>query len=262
MTQEELFYSIFENIPRQGPGTKASTLKAFSAIKTLPQDAQILDIGCGKGVQTFDLAEIINRDPIFRKDRIPVPNITITAIDNHPFFIEFLNTKATKLGLNNRVKGMEGDMNNLPFAENQFNLIWAEGSIFITGFENGLKNWAKFLKYDGYMVVSEAAWFHNNPPDEIKEFWNAVYPDIISMEEQQKLIETCGYRIIDSFQLPKEGWLDEYYAFMEPLLESARNEYGNEPELAGLLNVLQTEIDMYKKYGDYYGYAFYVMKKK
>ena len=52
MTQEELFYSIFENIPRQGPGTKASTLKAFSAIKTLPQDAQILDIGCGKGVQT------------------------------------------------------------------------------------------------------------------------------------------------------------------------------------------------------------------
>ncbi|HCR92124.1 MAG TPA: SAM-dependent methyltransferase [Prolixibacteraceae bacterium] len=247
MTQEELFYSIFENIPRQGPGTKASTLKAFSAIKTLPQDAQILDIGCGKGVQTFDLAEVTNG--------------TITAVDNHPFFVDFLNQKASGLNLQNRVTAMFADMNDLPFAEKQFDLIWAEGSIFITGFENGLKNWAKFLKDDGYMVVSEAAWFHNNPPEVIAGFWNAVYPDIMSMEEQQKLIETCGYQIIDLFQLPKEGWLDEYYAFMEPLLESARNEYCNEPELAGLLNVLQTEIDMYKKYGDYYGYAFYVMKK-
>ncbi len=261
MTQEELFYHVFDNIPRQGPGTKASTLKAFSAIKSLAPDAQILDIGCGKGAQTFDLAEIINRDPISSKDRIPIPNVTITAVDNHPFFVDSLNQRAGQLNLQNQVKAIVADMNDLPFAEKQFDLIWSEGSIFITGFENGLKNWAKFLKDGGYMVISEAAWFRSDPPEEIKGFWNAVYPDIMSMEEQQKLIENCGYQIIDSFQLPKEGWLDEYYAFMEPLLESARNEYGNEPELAGLLNVLQTEIDMYKKYSDYYGYAFYVIKK-
>jgi len=201
MNSEELFYHIFENIPRQGPGTKASTLKAFSAIKKLSADAHILDIGCGKGVQTFDLAEVTNG--------------TIIAVDNHPFFIDFLNLHAKQLNLQNRVKAMVADMNDLPFAEKQFDLIWAEGSIFITGFENGLKNWAKFLKDDGYMVVSEAAWFSNDPPEEIKEFWNNVYPDLLTIPQQEKIIAKCGYQLVESFNLPKEGWLIDYYSFME-----------------------------------------------
>ena len=247
MTQEELFYSIFDNIPRQGPGTKTSTLKAFSVIKDLPATGKMLDIGCGKGAQTFDLAEVFPGD--------------ITAIDNHLFFVDFLNQQAKQLNLQNRVQAMVADMNDLPFSETQFDIIWAEGSIFITGFENGLKNWAKFLKPDGYMVLSEAAWVHRNPPTEIADFWNAVYPDIMSMDEQKQVIENCGYQIIESFQLPGEGWTNEYYAYLEPLIHKSIEEFQNQPELMGLLNALQTEIDMYKKYGDYYGYAFYVMKK-
>ena len=260
MTQEELFYHVFDNIPRQGPGTKASTLKAFSTIKSLAPDAQILDIGCGKGVQTFDLAEIINRDPIFSKDRIPIPNVTITAVDNHPFFVDSLNQRAGQLNLQNRVKAIVADMNDLPFAEKQFDLIWSEGSIFITGFENGLKNWVKFLKDGGYMVISEAAWFRSDPPEEIKAYWESMYP-IISIPEQEKIIAECGYQLVESFNLPKEGWLVDYYSFMEKTMTEARGEYGDQPELVALLDSFQLEIDMYKKYSDYYGYAFYVIKK-
>ena len=247
MTQEELFYSIFENIPRQGPGTKQSTLKAFSVIKNLPAEAKMLDIGCGKGVQTFDLAEVFHG--------------TITAIDNHPAFVDFVNRKAKGLGLQKRVAAFVVDMNKIPFTENQFDIIWSEGSIFITGFENGLKNWHKFLKEGGYLAVSESAWFRSDLPEEIAGFWNSVYPGIMNMEDQKRVIESCGYQIVESFQEPKEAWKNEYYAYLEPLLLKVSEEHQNNPELTGLLNALQTEIDMYKKYGDYYGYAFYVIRR-
>ena len=35
---------------------------------------------------------------------------------------------------------------DLDFREEFFDIIWAEGSIFIIGFENGLKVWKKFIK--------------------------------------------------------------------------------------------------------------------
>ena len=56
MTPEELFYQVFESLPRQGPGCKGATRKAYSYLPTLPKDAKILDIGCGSGTQTRELA--------------------------------------------------------------------------------------------------------------------------------------------------------------------------------------------------------------
>jgi len=247
MTQEELFYSIFENIPRQGPGTKESTLKAFSAIKNLPADARMLDIGCGKGVPTFDLAEVFHG--------------TITAIDNHLAFVDFVNRKAKKLGLQNRVAAFVADMNKLPVGEKQFDVIWSEGSIFITGFENGLRNWRKILKDGGYLAVSETAWFQDDQPVEIKAFWDRIYPGVMTIPEQERLIESCGYQVVSSFKIPKEGWSVDYYSYLDKPVKAACEKYHNQPELSGVLDALQHEMEMYKKYGDYYGYVFSVLKK-
>lgn len=118
---EEFFYEIFEVLPRQGPGNKASTQKAFKAIPRLPPHPKILDIGCGTGAQTFDLAELTNGD--------------ITAVDDHSRFIDILNQKAEQAALSHRVHGKVGDMHSLDFRANTFDIIWAEGSIFIIGKE-------------------------------------------------------------------------------------------------------------------------------
>ena len=76
------FYRIFESIPRQGPGCAGATKHVFSLIPPLPGDAKILDIGCGSGTQTLDLAGL-------------APG-TITAVDNHQPFLDMLNAKAKK----------------------------------------------------------------------------------------------------------------------------------------------------------------------
>jgi SAM-dependent methyltransferase len=62
------------------------------------------------------------------------------------------------------VKGIVGNMENLPFQEEEFDLIWSEGAIYNIGFERGLNEWRKFLKPGGYIAVSENTCNYLPPP--------------------------------------------------------------------------------------------------
>ena len=44
---------------------------------------------------------------------------------------------------------------NLPFGYEGYDVIWSEGAIYNIGFEKGVKDWKRFLKTGGMMVVSE-----------------------------------------------------------------------------------------------------------
>ena len=52
------FYELFEALPRGGPGDNKSTRKAFNTIPKQPGRPLILDIGCGPGAQTIELAKV------------------------------------------------------------------------------------------------------------------------------------------------------------------------------------------------------------
>ena len=71
---EALFYRIYDALPRGGPGNIESTRKAFELLPDLPDKPKILDIGCGKGIQTIELAKISDG--------------RIVAVDNHRPFLD------------------------------------------------------------------------------------------------------------------------------------------------------------------------------
>jgi len=150
MTPEELFYQVFESLPRQGPGCTGATRKAYSYLPTLPKDAKILDIGCGSGTQTRDLSTLSSG--------------TITAVDIHRPFIEAVSKMAKDEGMEGRIKTVCASMDALPFESGQFDIIWSEGAIFIIGFEKGLATWKPLLKKGGYIIVSDAEWFDQIRP--------------------------------------------------------------------------------------------------
>jgi len=58
----------------------------------------------------------------------------------------------------------------IDFPLEHFDIIWAEGSIFIMGFEKGLKNWRNYIKPKGYLVVHEMAWLKPDAPEEIEDY--------------------------------------------------------------------------------------------
>ncbi len=242
----EYFYELFTNLKRQGPGLKLSTHQAFNLLNCNGADKKLLDIGCGSGSQTFDIAEVFDGK--------------ITAVDYTDLLIDEFKNKLAKTSFTSRVEIKKGDMNDLAEEEKSYDIIWSEGAIFIMGFENGLRNWKKFLKDGGYLVVSDADWLSEDIPDEIYNYWQEVYPDIKQTKDNIKICQDCGYEVIDTFMLPKSGWIDEYYSFIEEKLPSFIEKYQNNETAKAEAEMMRKEIDMYAKYSDYYGYIFYILK--
>lgn len=75
-----------------------------------------------------------------------------------------MKTHAVSQQLEERIEIVDGDMHKLPFPENSFDLVWAEGAAYIMGFHKALVSWRKLLKQDGYVAVSELVWLRADPP--------------------------------------------------------------------------------------------------
>jgi SAM-dependent methyltransferase len=246
MALPPFFSQVFESLPRQGPGCAGATRKVFSLLPPLPGDAKILDVGCGSGTQTRELAGL-------------TPG-KITAVDNHQPFLDILNARAGEAGLQGRIRTVNASMDALPFEPGQFDLIWSEGAIFIVGFEQGLSLWKPFLKKGGYMVVSDADWFEPNPPAELMNWWESEGYVPVSEDEMKERVKRSGLRLIATYRLPEAGWWENYHVPMLAQIAELRKTHGSDPGNAALLDAFEHEAGMYRKYKRYYGYTFFIMQ--
>lgn len=243
----QYFNEVFHNIPRQGPGTDEVTLKALNKFRPfLPENPQVLDVGCGSGASTLCLA---------RKGLD-----SIRALDNDPHFLNLLKAQALKEGLSGRIHTVEASMMEMPFTHESFDLIWAEGSIFIIGFERGLREWKSLLKPGGCLAVSELAWFIPDPPEEIRDYFDRVYPDMDWDERNCRIARDLGYEVVDVLRVPVEGWTVNYYAPLREQVDAMEARHPGVEEAAEIARNLREEIDMYERYGDTYGYSFYLFR--
>ena len=248
MELPDIFYEIFNNLPRGGPGDNESTRKAFYLLKDLPERVYFLDVGCGPGMQTIELANLIKGQ--------------IVALDNHQPFLDKLNTQAKKEGILSKIKIFNSSMFSMDFDKEQFDVIWSEGAVFIYGFEKALKDWRVFLKTEGYFVVSEIAWITAHPPQEIKDFFQEEYPPMKTNEENIQIIKDSNYNIVDSFILPESSWWNNYYIPYEKQVSLLKNKYRNDTEKTSLLDSALIEIELFRKYSKYYGYVFYILQNQ
>ena len=244
---KQVFFEIHSDNPREGPGNFESTKKAFESLIDLPLEPKILDIGCGPGEQTFDLLEISDAQ--------------ITAVDYYQQYLDSIKKKLNSTHFKNRLKIFKQDMNHLDFEDECFDVIWSEGAIYIMGFENGLNVWKKFLKPGGYIAVTEITWIKDNSPQDLCSYWIEAYPGIQSIDNNLKTIEKCGYKPVNHFILPKEAWW-EYYNPIIKKLPALKEKYKNDQEASAVIAEEENEIELYKKYSNYYGYVFYIMQKQ
>lgn len=242
-----LICEYFLNTERQGPGSPEVTLQALGFIDNLTDQSLIADLGCGTGGQTLVLAQ-------------HAPG-HITGLDFFPGFIDRFNSNARGLNLQDRVKGIVGSMDNLPFGEGELDLIWSEGAIYNIGFERGLNEWRKYLKTGGYIAVSESAWFTEERPAEIHDFWMEAYPQIDTIPNQVALIQKAGYLPVASFILPETCWTEHYFAPLVKAREKFLAKYPGNKTAEELVAMSHHEEELYHKYKEFYGYVFYIAKK-
>lgn len=237
----------FSALPRQGPGSPEITNRALDFIGDIDSDSHIADIGCGTGGQTMSLAQ-----------RVPGK---ITGIDLFPRFIELFNANARRFGLNDRVTGCVGSMDNLPFDPGGIDLMWSEGAIYNIGFERGLREWRPYIKNRGYIAVSEVSWFTDKRPAEIEDFWMDAYPEIDTIPAKLTQVQTAGYIPVACFILPESCWIDNFYAPQANAQKTFLEKYPNDASAIGFIENQRHEQRLYEKYKEFYGYVFYVGKK-
>jgi SAM-dependent methyltransferase len=242
----DIFFDIHKDLPREGSGREEYTLKAFEMIPAI-KNPRILDIGCGPGLPTIQLAKLTDGEVI--------------GIDIHQPYLDRLEKLAKKENLQKRVKAINKSMANMDFPEEYFDIIWAEGSIFIIGFKKGLMDWKKFVKPHGFLAVHEMTWLRDNPPQEIKDYWEQVYPAISTIENNLNIIKKCGYKLLGHFPLPDDAWWEFYYCPLEERLKLLETKYKDNPKAIAMINEGHKEIDLYRKYNIWYGSVFYVMQK-
>ena len=241
-----IIFEIFEDLPRQGPGLNEYTRRAFDMLTDLPERPEILDIGCGAGTQTMELARLC-------------PG-RITATDVHEPMLDELRRRSAAAGATDRITPLNMSMSELKFPDESFDAIWCEGAIFIIGFQEGLKSWRRLLKPGGYMIVSEATWFVDDPPTEAKAFWDACYPAITQARNNVRMAEEAGYSVVGTFPLPAEGWF-EFYRPLGPKLAAMRQKYQDDEAALTEIALCEREMEIYRKHHTSYGYTFFVLRK-
>jgi len=100
----DLLLETHIGLERQDPGSSEAVEQALGFLKPLNQFSKIADLGCGTGGQTLLLAKYLSG--------------TITGLDMFSNFIDKLNENAQIHNLENRVTGITGSMENLPFQKN------------------------------------------------------------------------------------------------------------------------------------------------
>ena len=249
-TMFALLVDLHREGERQGPGSTDDTLRALDLAR--PDDTAelaVADIGCGTGASTLTLAGAL-------------PRARITAVDLFPEFLGILTQNARTAGCGDRIETRAESMDALTFATESLDLIWSEGAIYNIGFATGLAAWRPFLKAGGVLAVSEITWLHPDPPAEIRDHWNAEYPEIATAAEKITVLERAGFDLLGYFTLPPSSWIDRYYLPIQQRIPAFLDRHGRSPEARALAEMEHQEYDLYTRYQDWLSYGFYIARRR
>jgi len=247
MEDFKLLVELHKNQKRQGPGSKESTLKAFDLTGfSRNEKIKVLDIGCGTGAQTLDLAQNTRA--------------AITAVDYFSDFLNILKNSADQLGLIYRVTPLKSSMDQLNLPKRSFDLIWSEGAVYIMGFSKAVTYFKDFLQPNGVIAFSEISWLTKERPEEIEKHWNANYSEMATIDEKIDILERNKFKILGHFTLPQKDWIENYYQPLENFLPEFSKNFGEEVDQ--LIADEKEEFAIYQKFKEFYSYEFYIAQIK
>ncbi len=242
----DIVQAFWAPLYRASPARLRFTRKAFHMLPVIPRP-RILDVGCGYGDPTLELARLTDGE--------------IIGIDIDQRALEDLAARISEAGFSDRVHVTNCSMEEMQFENESFDIIWSEGSIFIVGFEAGLREWRRLLKPGGFLVVHEMALLHSDPPREIARYWQAIRPGIQTVPGYVAMTSPHGYDLFARFSLPEDFWWIDYYAPLERRIREFRDTHPGDGGIHSLLEEHQREVDFWRKYPGWYGSVFLLMRR-
>ncbi|HEV3409625.1 MAG TPA: class I SAM-dependent methyltransferase [Chthoniobacterales bacterium] len=244
MTAPDPIDALFAEMHKLGPGSDADTQRV---LRFLPKEqfGVVVDAGCGAGRQTIALAKALRT--------------TIHAVDSHEPFLRHLQQRAEQTGVAHLIQTHFMDMKDIPSVFPEIDLLWSEGAAYNIGFSAALETWATAIAPGGFAVVSELCWLRDDPPDAVREFFAAGYPQMRSVEENIATAERAGYKVCDVYTLPADAWREDYYDVLEPRARSLVDD--PDPAIRELAAGTLAEIEIFARAEGSYGYVFFVLER-
>lgn len=245
-TAAEVVAELRQDLPGDDGARLAYTRWAF---RSLPRraHARILDIGCGRGGPTLELAGL-NAG-------------VVIGLDIDAAAVAALARRAAERGLTHRVRLLRGSLRAMPFAPGAFDVVWAEGSAWILGFEVALEAWRQYLVPGGYLVVHEAAWLRPAPPVQAADDWHARWPGIRTVPEYLAVAVRRGYDIVAWRAVPGDVWWSSYYGPLEARIREIRPRCVGDSDGLRALAREQEDVDLFRRCAGFVGSAFLVMQR-
>lgn len=249
MTELELLIDLHLDAERQGPGSREATLRAIElAGLDRSRRLAVADLGCGTGASAIVLASALEAH--------------VTGVDLVPEFTAALADRARREGLADAIEARTGPIEELPFDDDAFDVIWSEGAIYNIGFERGVRAWRRFLKPGGVLAVTEITWRTEDRPEELETFWTDAYPEIDTASSKISVLERNGYSPLAYFVLPRDCWTENYYRPLLRRFPEFLDRHSESPEARALVDSERREIELFERFGDRYGYGFYIARRQ
>ena len=235
---------LFGGMEKLGPGDNIHTL---NVLRLLPKQQfhVIVDAGCGTGRQTLVLAKELGT--------------LVHAVDSYEPFLNDLTKRARAAGVEHLIQTHCMDMKDIPDVFQHIDLLWSEGAAYNIGFSHALTVWASAINKGGFAVVSELSWLREEAPDAVREFFLSGYPDMQSVQQNIVVAENAGYRVLTTYTLPQDTWVEGYYDLLEPRAKALMDH--PDSSVGDFAAETVKEIEVFKSSEGSYGYVFYVLQR-
>jgi len=244
MTMRKAMTLLFSDIERKGPGDDAFTKSILGRLPKIPDNARIVDLGCGTGAGSVLLAQHY---------RLPV-----LCVDTSQEFLATLEGHAERLGLTSLITPLQADMGKLNSHEHQFDLLWSEGAAYNLTFDVAMEKWRPLMADGGVAVVSEMSWFGAERPQKVLDYWGEAYPQMASETANIQSAERHRFEVLFTERLPAPSWWKYYY---DPLLAKADAlSEGASEKLQEAIDETRLETDVFRGGSNHFGYTFYGLK--
>ena len=170
----------------------AYTREAYALLPVVGQP-RILDIGCGSGAVTIELARLSGSE--------------VFGVDTDEAALVEFRRRVEEAGLGHRVKAVNASLFDTGFADESFDVLWEEGVLHLLDAAKGVQACRRLLRTKGHLVLHEtAAWFEGN----------------------EAHLRASGFCTVHEYLLPKHCWWTDYYAPLEDRIRRLREERGHD----------------------------------